>query len=147
MPPGFLNSKNYVGVTLRNLTGTSATPPAACGTCLPFQTDVTIPLAGTFTNTGPFYNGTSSQAYTWSVVVPGALLPSNFKPTTLWHAGADGSGYVPNCQFDTNGNVVWVTDPPSPTPGLCLTSVTQAKKTKDVTYSGIGVNNGSNWPG
>lgn len=149
MPKGFLNSRNYVGVTLQNLSGDSVTTPTLCGTCIKFKTVVSIPLATHFTNTGPFYDGSSTAAYTWTVFIPGSLLPSGFKPTHLYHVGLDENGqpwegYLDTCPTDP---VTGAFVPLKATPGLCETSVTQKRNTKDVTYTGLGLDNGSNYGG
>ena len=149
MPPGFLNSKNYVGVTLQNFSGDSVTTPPLCGTCIKFKTVVSIPLATQFSTTGPFYDGTSTAAYRWTVFIPGSLLPSGFKPTHLYHVGLDDQGnpwegYLDTCPKDP---VTGAFVPLTATPGLCETSVTQKRNTKDVTYTGLGLDNGSNYGG
>lgn len=139
MPPGFVNSKNYVGVTLQNLTAT--TPPAACTTCLSFRTDVHMPLAVAFSTSGPFWNNLTPAPFSFSLTIPGALLPNGFKPTVLWHRDDAGNSIaLPNCA-DTGGL------PPTSAPGICVSSLTQNKQTKDVFATGLALSNGSYWIG
>jgi len=79
MPKGFLHSNNYVGVTLQNFSG--LTPPVECKTCIGFKTVTSIPLAPDFTSAsgGPFYDGSTSNSYTWTIKIPGAVQPPGFK--------------------------------------------------------------------
>jgi hypothetical protein len=153
---GFLHT-DYVGVTVQTLTG--VTPPSGCTNCQPFQEKLTIPLASSFTITGPFGDGTTTDThyFTWQLHIDGSLLPTNFKPVGVWHE-EDGGGcpnnpnsqlsppncYLPTCATDANGNPL----PPTSAPGECVSSFTTKKNDKNyLTYYGIGVNNGSNYGG
>jgi hypothetical protein len=143
MPPGFLNSNNYVGVTLRNDSG--VLPPSAavaCPTCQPFEVSTTIPLATTVTSpNNPFLQGGSTQAYAWSFTIQ---VPNGFKPTGVFHtddSNANGA-FLPNCSI-VNGQPV----PLTTAPGICVSGMDVNKRTNpnQVTYSGIGVANGNAW--
>jgi hypothetical protein len=153
MPNGFRNNSagaavNYVGVTVQTISG--AGTPSGCTNCQGFQEKLTIPLASSFSTTGPFGDG---HYFTWQLHVDGSLLPTSFKPVGVWHE-EDGGGcpsnpnspscYLPACATDASGNPL----PPTAAPGLCVSSFTTKKNAKDyLTYYGLGVNNGSNWPG
>jgi hypothetical protein len=145
MPNGFLHT-DYVGVTVETISG--ATPPGDCANCQGFQEKLTIPLASSFSTTGPFGDGTTTDThyFTWQLHVDGSLLPTSFKPVGVWHTdelGANGQ-YLPTCATDSSGHAL----PPTSAPGLCVSSFTTKKNDKNyLTYYGIGVNNGSNWPG
>ena len=142
LPPGFLNNFKFVGVTLQNFSGPAATPPTGCGgsfTCQPFETATTIPAASAFGTTGPFFDSTNVDAYTWSFTIP---VSNNFKPQGVWHTDDNNQngGPIPTCAI-SGGNPV----PPSAAPGICLVSKTVNKKTNRATYSGLGINNGHAW--
>ena len=145
MPNGFLHN-DYVGVTVQTISG--ATPPSDCTNCQGFQEKLTIPLASSFTTTGPFGDGTQTDThyFTWQLHVDGSLLPTSFKPAGVWHtddAGQHGQ-YLPTCATDSTGNPL----PPTSAPGLCVSSFTTKKNDKNyLTYYGLGVNNGNNWAG
>jgi hypothetical protein len=142
MPPGFLHSNNYVGVTLQNNPGIlPANASTACPTCQPFQVQTTIPLASTVTSqNNPFLAGGSTDPYTWSFTIP---VPKGFKPTGVFHEDdnlANGQ-LLPTCQTVGGQPVPLTTDP-----GICVSSMTVTKGTQwTVTYSGIGVANGYGW--
>lgn len=145
MPPGFLHSNNYVGVTLQDDSG--LLPPnasVACPTCQPFQVTTTIPLATTVTSpNNPFLQGGSTSAYTWSFTIP---VPNGFKPSGVFHTLDDNSGgaFLPNCPVVNN-----VAQPVTTAPGICVSSMTVNKKTNPntATYSGLGLANGHTYGG
>jgi hypothetical protein len=148
MPSGFLHNNPYVGVTLENFSGANATPPTACTNCQAFKTKTTIPLATTFTVTGPFgdWTTTDTHYYRWQMFVPSSLLDPNYHPVGVWHVDNNGGngGYLPNCAVDSQGNAL----PPTGAPGLCVSSMTTKKNLPSyLTFEGLGVNNGSSWPG
>jgi hypothetical protein len=147
LPPGFVNSNNYVGTTLQNLSGTAATVPplTVCGTCLHFETDVTIPLATNYSTAGPFLNALlQGTPYTFTVRIPAGLLPNGFKPNGVWHE--DGAGQVVQltaCAVDSSNNPI----PLTTDPGICIASLTQLKPSKDVLAVVLGFSNGRYWVG
>ena len=143
MPPGFLHSNNFVGVTLRN--NSNVLPPnaaVACPSCQPFEVTTTIPLATTVTSANnPFLGGGSTQPYTWSFTIS---VPNGFKPQGVFHTddnNANGAP-LPSCQV-VNGQPV----PLTTAPGICVTGIAVNKHTSPntATYSGIGVANGNTW--
>jgi hypothetical protein len=142
MPPGFLNSNNYVGTTLQNLIGSAA----GCTTCLTYQTNVVMPLASTFNLPGnPFWTGTVGQPFQVQIRIPGGALPSGFKPTGVWHKD-DGTGslptQLPNCTYVNN-----VPQPQLAPQGICVGSLVQVKPSKDVIAIEWALSNGSYWIG
>jgi uncharacterized repeat protein (TIGR01451 family) len=133
----FLNGKDFVGTTLE--TSSNVTPPSGCPSCQPFLEHTTIPLAATFTTTGPFLDASGSDPYTWTFTIP---IPNNFKPTALYHTDDLGNNpfFVQLCSVT----------PVTSSPGICMTgNPTVDKKTNPntATYSGIGVVNGHGWGG
>jgi hypothetical protein len=146
MPPGFLNSFNYVGASLENFSGTSATPPAACPNCLAFKTKATIPAAAMFGTGGPFLDlSGNTDAYLLTFTVAAS---SNYKPQGAFHSDSDdgtGGAYLAACQLNPDGTAI----APTSSPGLCTWKITSQKKGNVVfyTYWVVGVANGSNWPG
>jgi hypothetical protein len=147
MPPGFLNSNNYVGTTLQNLIGSAA----GCTTCLTYQTNVVMPLASTFVpaNGNPFWTGLIAQPiaqpFQVQIRIPGGALPSGFKPTGVWHKD-DGTGslptQLPNCTYVNN-----VPQPQLAPQGICIGSLVQLKPSKDVIAIEWALSNGSYWIG
>jgi len=131
MPVGFLNQVPFVEATLQN---SSATP--RCSHCPPFQTQITIPTASTFTPTppatDPFYDGSATAPFTWTLVLPGAQVPNGFKLTGVFHDGDP----IPFC-----GGVApnWV---PNTTTGICIETLVQDTKTKTITAVGLALTNG-----
>jgi hypothetical protein len=146
LPPGFLNGFNFVGASLENFSGTQAPLPTNCPNCQPFRTKITIPTAAIFGTGGPFRNAASQTApYTASFTIQ---VPPNFKPLGVWHSESnDGSGgaYLQAC--DTNATPIFPTT--GTTAGLCSLPITTQKKGNAVfvTYTFIGVVNGSNYGG
>jgi hypothetical protein len=147
LPPGFVNSNNYVGTTLQNLSGTAAPVPplTVCGTCLHFDSDVTIPLAKNYGTGGPFLNALlQGTPYTFTIQIPGGLLTNGFKPSGVWHQ--DGAGNIVQltaCAVDSNNNPI----PLTTDPGICIASLTQLKNSKDVVAIVLGFSNGRYWVG
>jgi hypothetical protein len=147
MPPGFVNSFNFVGTRLENFNGADAAKPANCPSCLPFRTKVTIPPAASFGNTGPFLDANNNaDPYVLSFTVPAT---SNFKPLGAFHSesdnGADGF-YLDACQLNPDGTPI----APTSSPGLCTWKITTQKGKAGVvfyTYWVVGVVNGSNYGG
>jgi len=141
MPPGFLNSNNYVGTTLQNLLGTPG-----CTTCLQYQTNVTMPLAPKFQTTSPFWTGTIAQPFQVTIKIPGGALTNGFKPSGVWHRD-DTTGAVPTqlqkCTYDANNNP----QPQLTTAGICIASLVQQKPSKDVIAITWALSNGSYWIG
>jgi hypothetical protein len=145
MPPGFLHSNNYVGVTLQNNPGVlPANASTVCPTCQPFQVQTTIPLASTVDSpNNPFLVmgvGGSTDPYTWSFTIP---VPKGFKPTGVFHEDDNLANpqLLPTCQT-VGGQPV----PLTVAPGICVSSMTVSKGSQwTVTYSGIGVANGYGW--
>jgi len=141
MPPGFLNSNNYVGTTLQNLLGTPG-----CTTCLQYQTNVTMPLAPKFQTTSPFWTGTIAQPFQVTIKIPGGALANGFKPSGVWHRD-DTTGAVPTqlqkCTYDANNNP----QPQLTTAGICIASLVQQKPSKDVIAITWALSNGSYWIG
>ncbi len=147
MPPGFLNSNNYVGTTLQNLIG-SAT---GCTTCLTYQTKVVMPLAKTFAlGTGnPFWTGLiaqPTQPFQVTIKIPGSAFDSKFKPVGVWHQD-DALGSVPtqlqSCTYDVNN----VPQPQLTPEGICVGSLVQARGSKDIIAIEWALSNGSYWIG
>ena len=144
MPGSFVNSNAFVGTTLQNLSGPAAEPPSVCGDCLAFETRITIPTSTVFGTTGPFFNGTTAVPFTWTLRLPGSLHPPPFVAHGVWHA--DGNGNVvklPNCARDALNNPL----PLTTSPGICVSSLTQAPVTDDFVATGLGLTNGSYWIG
>jgi uncharacterized repeat protein (TIGR01451 family) len=140
MPPGFLNSNNYVGTTLQNLIGT-----AGCTTCLTYQTNVVMPLAPTFFPGSPFWTGTVAQPFQVTIKIPGSAFDSKFKPSGVWHKD-DSPGslatQLPNCTYVNN-----VPQPQLALQGICVGSLVQAKGSKDIIAIEWALSNGSYWIG
>ena len=150
MPAGFVNTNPDLGTTNKYV-GTTLTedldpsPTSICGTCLTYRTNVTMPAAPTFGTGGPFWDGASAQPFQVTITIPGALLSNSFKPTGVWHLD-DATGAIPRqlqpCTY------IGTTPQPQLTPdGICISSLVQAKKTKDVTAVGWALSNGSYWIG
>jgi uncharacterized repeat protein (TIGR01451 family) len=136
MPPGFLNNNGYVEASLKN----SAGGDPACFACVQFQTVITIPFASSFSPTGsttnPFWFGpTAAPApFTWSLTLPGSLLPKNFKLHGVFHNGT----LLPFCTLGIDGT-------PQPTtvaPGICVATLHQTPSTKTITATGLALTNG-----
>lgn len=146
LPDAFVNTNpdlgaanQYVGTTLETLQGTPG-----CATCLPYQTDVSMPLASTFTTAGPFWDGSTPKAFSVKITIPTAVLPSNFKPTGLWHAANSLATpqQVQNCTYDTAGVAQ-----PQLTGGLCVSTLVLDKKKKVLDGEVWALTNGSYWIG
>jgi hypothetical protein len=117
------------GVAL-SLADQSAAP--ICPSCLSWLTKVTIPLASQVTNVGnPFYDGTANP-YTWTMQ---SLYPAGFKPSGV--AYLDDTGVLhfplPAC----GGGAPSVSAP------VCVDTLVQDKKTKILTATGRGIENGN----
>jgi uncharacterized repeat protein (TIGR01451 family) len=133
MPRGFLNQIPFVEATLQNSSGAPR-----CSHCPAFQTQITIPSASTFTPitppaTDPFYDGTATAPFTWTLVLPGPQVPKGFKLTGVYHNGdliLPCAGVAPN----------WV---PNTTTGICIETLVQDSKTKTITAVGLALTNGS----
>jgi|SRR5690349_14046475 uncharacterized repeat protein (TIGR01451 family) len=144
MPGSFVNSLSFAATTLQNLSGSAATPPAVCTTCLSFVTQLTIPTTTTFNTTGPFWDGQEARPYVWTLRLPGHLLPSGFVPSAVWHR--DGAGNVvqlPFCARDSQNNPIALRT----APGICVSSLVGSPQSEDIVATGLGLTNGSYWIG
>ncbi len=128
MPDGFVNNFSYVGARLEN----ELAAPLCLG-CPGFDTAITIPPASTFTSSGPFYDGLTTEPFTWTLTLPGSQVPKGFKVTGVYHDGV----LIPPCSFAAGS--------PSPNTtgmGICVATLTVDKKTKAITATGLALANG-----
>jgi uncharacterized repeat protein (TIGR01451 family) len=97
-----------------------------CTTCVQHQSVILIPDSelGSL-NANPF---TSSTPFTWSIQVDGTLLPNGFKPVGIYHDGQ----LLPFCSVQP------ITAVP-----ICVLTLSQDKKTKTVSATGLATTNGS----
>jgi hypothetical protein len=131
MPLAFVNNFPFVAAKVQN--GSAA---GLCSKCPKLGTQITIPASTPFTTAGPFYAGGTSQApFTWSLTLPGSLVPNGFKLTGVYHT-------------DSAGNVTLIlpcSDSSSPltNTGICVSSLVQDSSTKTITASGLAFTNGT----
>jgi hypothetical protein len=125
MPGGtFVNGFPYVGGSLQNETAT----PLPCNHCPAFETVITIPKASSFTQTGPFYDGTTDgqKPFTWTLTL--RQIPNGYKFTGVYHNGT----LVLPCN-DASAPLTNV--------GICVSTVAQTKQQIKVT--GLAFTNGT----
>jgi hypothetical protein len=127
LPAGLLGNPFAVAVSIHDQTGA----PPDCGDFdgLASYTALSIPLAATLDTDGnPFYDGTNLNAYSWTM---SAQYPPGFKLDGVLHDGVE----VPSCAGI--GGAPTAVDP------LCVESLTQNSRTKTVTATGLGLENGN----
>jgi hypothetical protein len=127
MPSGLLGDFG----TALSLLDESGTP--ICATCLPWFTSVTIPAASHVLNAGnPFYDGTTTNPYSWTME---AQYPAGFKVSGVAYLDDDAVLHfpLPSC----------ASVPLGPLSPVCVDSVQQNPKTKTVTATGRGIENGN----
>lgn len=130
MPAGFLNGIPFVGASLEN-----SVDSAPCTGCAPFKTEITIPTASSFSTSGPFLNALLTAApFTWSLTLPGSLLPKGFKLHGVFHNGS----LLPLCAVGTDG----APQPLITAPGICVATLHQTPSTKTITATGLALTNG-----
>jgi len=127
MPDGFVNGFNFVGASLQN-----GSAPALCLHCPAFKTQITIPTATTFTTSGPFFNtlGTADP-FSWKLVLPGSQVPNGYKLRGVFHN--DSVTPLPLCSLVPAALTV---------DGVCVVTLQQDSKTKEITATGLGLSNG-----
>jgi uncharacterized repeat protein (TIGR01451 family) len=105
---------------------TERTGGGPCSTCVQYYSEISIPDSepGSL-NPNPF---TSSTPFTWSIQVDGTLLPNGFKPVGIYHDGV----LLPLCSVQ-----------PITTVPICVLTLSQDKKTKTVSATGLATTNGS----
>ncbi len=126
---GFLNNNPFVGASLKNVAD-----PSPCSGCAPFETDITIPTASSFSDSGPFWAPPIARPFSWSLTLPGSLLPKGFKLHGVFHNDT----LLPLCTLGTDGT-------PQPTtvaPGICVATLQQTPNTKTITATGLALTNG-----
>ena len=97
-----------------------------CPSCVQYQSVISIPDSEPGSpNANPF---TSSSPFAWSIQVDGTLLPSGFKPRGIYHNG----NLLPFCSVQ-----------PITTVPICVSTLSQDKKTKTVYATGLATTNGS----
>jgi hypothetical protein len=125
MPGGnFVNGFPYVSGSLQNETAT----PLPCNHCPALETVITIPKASSFTQTGPFYDGTTDgqQPFTWTLTLK--QIPNGYKFTGVYHNGT----LILSCA-DPSG--------PLTLNGICVSSVAQTKQ--QIKVIGLAFTNGT----
>jgi TusA-related sulfurtransferase len=135
MPDAFVNSVQFTAAKVQNL---SVTALAGCSKCPKLGTQITIPASTPFTapfTANPFYDGTTQKWFTWSLILPGSLVPNGFKLTGVYHT-------------DSDGNVTLIlpcSDSSSPltNTGICLSTLGQDSSTKTITATGLAFTNGT----
>jgi uncharacterized repeat protein (TIGR01451 family) len=119
--PSTLTSGFGTPVQLTELAG------GPCTTCVQYQSVISIP--DSVPVTGPLNPFTSSNPFTWSILVDGTLLPNpGFKPAGIYHDGV----LLPFCSVQP------ITAVP-----ICVLTLSQDKKTKTVYATGLATTNGS----
>jgi uncharacterized repeat protein (TIGR01451 family) len=120
--PGTLASGFGTPVELTERTG-----GGPCSTCVQYYSEISIPDSELGSpNPNPF---TSSTPFTWSIQVDGTLLPNGFKPAGIYHDGQ----LLPFCSVQ----------PITTTVPICVLTLSQDKKTKTVSATGLATTNGS----
>jgi uncharacterized repeat protein (TIGR01451 family) len=106
------------------LTEGPASPP--CAACVPYESVIKIPDSEPGSNQNPF---TTSTPFSWSIQVDGTLVPPNYKLRGIYHNGM----LLPFCSVQ----------PITTTVPICVSTLTQDKKTKTVYATGFATTNGS----
>ncbi len=98
---------------------------SVCGVCVGYESIIFIPDSES-AGANPF---TVASPFMWSISVDGSLLPSGFKPQGVYHDGH----LLPFCSVT----------PLSATVPICVSALTQDKKTKTVFATGSATENGT----
>lgn len=97
-----------------------------CPTCVRYQSVISIPdSVPPSSPSNPFTN----NPFTWSIQVDGTLLPNGFKPAGIYHDGQ----LLPFCSVQ----------PITAAVPICVLTLSQDKKTKTVSATGLATTNGS----
>jgi hypothetical protein len=129
MPTAFVNNVQYTAAKVLNGSVTGL-----CSKCPKLGTQITIPASTPFAppfTTNPFYDGgTNTAPFTWSLTLPGSLVPNGFKLTGVYHNGT----LILPCG-----------DPSAPltNTGICVSSLVQDSSTKTITAFGPAFTNGT----
>jgi hypothetical protein len=134
LPNALFGTQFGLELGIKNQTGTPI-----CGTCLPVFTELTIPAASSVLNAGnPFYNGTDSKPYTWTMT---ATAATSFKLTGIYHVPDPVSTslpvQIPACAVLPGGG-------PRATDPVCYLTLTSKNKAgvQNISATGLGLENG-----